>query len=177
MNKDYELVGAERLRAAAAPLFEAIGVPAEDARLVVDVHVDSDLRGEDSHGVRMLNVHLERIRAGGNRAKPKVTVLADRGAVALFDAHHSLGQVVAARAMVLVIAKAREFGVGVVGVRNANSYTSAKYYPLMAAEAGMIGKTHTNSRPMMPPHGGTRAKVGNNPLAIAAPAWIERALG
>ncbi len=170
MSYDYVTVMPDPLRAAGAALFEAMGVPAEDAALVVDVHVDSDLRGEESHGVRMLNIHLERIRAGGNRAKAKVTVLADRKAMALYDAHHSMGQVVAARAMMLAIDKARVFGIGVVGVRNANSYTSAKYYPLLAADAGMIGITYTNSPPMMPPHGGARARVGNNPLAVAAPA-------
>ena len=96
--------------------------------------------------------------------------------MALLDAHHSLGQVVAAQAMEMAIAKARKYGVGMVGVRNANSYTSAKYYPLMAVNADMIGKTYTNSVPMMPPHGGSQARVGNNPLAIAAPAGDEHPL-
>ena len=123
-----------------------MGTPRNEAELVVDVHVDSDLRGEESHGVRMLDIHLRRIKAGGNLAKSRVTVLKDRKAVALLDAHHSLGQVVAARAMEMAIAKAGEYGIGVVGVRNANSYTSAKYYPLMAADAGMIGKTYYQLR-------------------------------
>jgi L-2-hydroxycarboxylate dehydrogenase (NAD+) len=173
---DYVVVTAAQLRAACVPIFEAMGVPRPDAELVVDVHIDSDLRGEESHGVRMLNIHLERIKAGSNLAKVRVTEVMDRGALALFDAHHSLGQVVAARGMALAIAKARKFGVGIVGVRNANSYTSAKYYPLMAVDEGMIGKTYTNSPPMMPPHGGSQARVGNNPLSIAAPAGEEQAV-
>jgi len=45
----------------------------------------------------------------------------------------------AARAMRRAIEKANSHGIGVVGVRNANSYTSAKYYALLAAKAGMIG--------------------------------------
>jgi LDH2 family malate/lactate/ureidoglycolate dehydrogenase len=173
MGQEYVTVTEERLRAACVPLFEAMGTPRDEAELVVDVHVDSDLRGEESHGVRMLDIHLARIKAGGNLAASRVTVLKDRKAVALLDAHHSLGQVVAARAMEMAIAKAGQYGIGMVGVRNANSYTSAKYYPLMAVNAGMIGKTYTNSVPMMPPHGGARARVGNNPLAIAAPAGDE----
>jgi len=116
---------------------------------------------------------LGRLRGGGALPVPKVTVLMDRGAVALFDAHHSLGQVVAARGMQLAIAKARQYGVGVVGVRNSNSYTSAKYYPLMATQVGMIGMTYANSVPMMPPEGGMTPTVGNNPLAFAAPAGEE----
>ena len=174
--KDYVTVTVERLRAACVPLFEGLGTPRDEAEVVVDVHVDSDLRGEESHGVRMLDIHLKRIKAGGNLAQARVTVIKDRHAVALLDAHHSLGQVVAAQAMEMAIAKARKYGVGIVGVRNANSYTSAKYYPLMAVNPDMIGKTYTNSVPMMPPHGGSQARVGNNPLAIAAPAGDEHPL-
>ncbi len=171
--KDTVTVTAEQLRAACVPLFEGLGTPRDEAEVVVDVHIDSDLRGEESHGVRMFDIHLKRIKAGGNLAQARVTVVKDRHAVALLDAHHSLGQVVAAQAMEMAIAKARQYGIGMVGVRNANSYTSAKYYPLMAVKADMIGKTYTNSVPMMPPHGGSQARVGNNPLAIAAPAGDE----
>src|SRR5690606_14015233 len=113
--------------------------------------------------VHLLSVQLRKVLAGSIRAKPKVSVIADKAAVALFDAHHSVGQVVAARAMRLAIEKARLHGVGIVGVRHATSFTSAKYYPLMAVAAGMIGICYANSRPMMPPHGGRDAIIGNNP--------------
>src|SRR3546814_19884268 len=100
--------------------------------------------------------------AGTIRPKPKVTILADRAATVLLDAHHSIGQVVAARAMRLAIERARQFGVGLVGVRTANSFTSAKYYPLMAAAEGIIGIPYAKSRPMMPPPGGSAAVIGTN---------------
>jgi LDH2 family malate/lactate/ureidoglycolate dehydrogenase len=69
------------------------------------------------------------------------------------------------------IEMARIAGVGLVAVRNGNSFTSAKYYPLMASAAGMIGCAFTNtSRKLMTPPGGTRPVLGNNPVAYAAPA-------
>jgi LDH2 family malate/lactate/ureidoglycolate dehydrogenase len=166
-------VQAPLLRQLGTTLMERMGVPTEDAALVTDVHVDSDLRGEESHGVRLFLMHLERLRAGTIRPKPKVTVLRDHGAIALFDAHHSMGQVVAARAMALAIEKARRYGIGAVSVRMANSFTSTKYYPLIAAREGMIGIARSNSRAMMPPEGGITRKVGNNPMAIAAPTEEE----
>lgn len=172
-NSDGRILDVEKLRSAWILLFKALGVSSEDARLVVDVHIDSELRGESSHGVHILQVQIRKIMAGAIRPKPKVTILSDRAATALLDAHHSLGQVVAARAMNLAIERARQFGVGVVGVRSANSYTSAKYYPLMAAAEGFVGITYANSRPMMPPHGGAAAVIGNNPVSIAAPAETE----
>jgi LDH2 family malate/lactate/ureidoglycolate dehydrogenase len=101
----------------------------------------------------------------------EIATIVDRGAVALWDAQRSLGQVTAARAMNLAVEKARSHGIGFVTVRNGNSFTSAKYYPLLAAEAGMIGCALTNtSRKLMPPPGGATPILGNNPVAYAAPA-------
>jgi len=164
---------ADEARVVCESLLGAMGVPREDAEILTDIHIDAELRGEASHGLRCFLLHLGRIDAGSMRRKPKVSVIMDKKAVALFDAHHSIGQVVGVRAMRLAISKAKKYGVGVVGVRNNNSITSMKYYPLMAVDEGMIGLTYTNSRPMMPPHGGMTAKVGNNPLSIAAPADQE----
>ncbi len=163
----------EDARAMCNAILQALEVPEEDAALLTDIHIDAELRGESSHGLRCLLLHFGRIDAGTMLRKPKVTVVMNRGAVGLFDAHHSIGQVVGTRAMRLAIAKAKEFGVGVVGIRNNNSITSLKYYALMAVQEGMIGITYTNTRPMMPPHGGMTSTVGNNPVAFAAPAGGE----
>lgn len=159
------------LRRFCSELLVAHGVPGPDAELTTDVFIQSDLRGEDSHGVRLLLQVIHRIKAGGDVPRDESVIVSDRKATALIDARRSLGQPVAARAMRLAIDKAREFGIGMVGVRNANSYTSAKYYPLMAASQGMIGITYTNSGvQLVTPHGGRKPLVGTNPLSIAAPA-------
>jgi LDH2 family malate/lactate/ureidoglycolate dehydrogenase len=127
--------------------------------------------GEQSHGFRLLLQVLSRLKAGGDRAATDIEVVMDRGAVALWDARRSLGQVTAARAMSRAIDKARSHGIGYVAVRNGNSFTSAKYYPLLAAKAGMIGFAFTNtSRKLMPPPGGITPVLGNNPVAYGAPA-------
>jgi L-2-hydroxycarboxylate dehydrogenase (NAD+) len=159
------------LRATCEELLKALGVAAEDAARTADVFLQAELMGEESHGMRLFLHVLGRVKAGGDRAETTITTLMDRGAVAMLDANRSLGQVAAARAMKLAIDKARDFGIGFVGVRNSNSYTSAKYYPLMAVDEGMIGISYTNtSRKLMPPEGGRTPILGNNPLAIAAPA-------
>jgi len=166
-------IAADALRANCTAMLLALGVPSGDADLTTDVFIQADLRGEESHGMRLFLHILGRLKAGGALPVPRVTVIMDRGAVALFDAHHSLGQVVAARGMQLAISKARQYGLGVVGLRNSNSYTSAKHYPLLAVKEGMLGMTYANSVPMMPPEGGMTPTVGNNPLALAAPAGEE----
>lgn len=159
------------LRQTCEAIVTALGVGAEDAAQTVDVFLQAELMGEESHGLRLFLQVVNRLKAGGDRSETTITSLMDRGAVALWDGNRSLGQVTAARAMKRAIEKAREHGVGLVAVRNGNSFTSAKYYPLMAAEAGMVGCAFTNtSRKLMPPPGGITPTVGNNPVAYGAPA-------
>src|SRR5580704_7897100 len=138
-NQDSNSVGSvtvpvDELRRIEIMILEKLGVPPADAVVAADVFIQSDLRGEESHGARLLLNVFARIEAGGDNPKSQTVVLRDRNAVALWDAQRGIGQVVAARAMQEAIAKAKSYGIGVVGVRNANSYTSAKYYPLLAAQ-------------------------------------------
>jgi len=154
-----------------AAMLEASGVPPAEAAMTAAVFAQAELVGEPSHGVRLLLVVLDRIAAGGDKAVADIEVVRDRGAIAVWDARRSLGQVTATRAMDTAIGKARAAGIGMVAVRDGNSLTSAKFYALRAAEAGCIGLVHTNaSRKVMPPPGGRTAVMGNNPVAVAAPA-------
>ena len=169
-RKERVRVPAGDLRRMCSDLLRQLGVPDEDADLTADVFVSSDLGGEESHGLRLFVHVLGRLKAGGDRPKADVKVVTDRAAIAVWDAQRSLGQVVAVRAMREAMAKARTYGVGVVGVRNANSYTSANYYPRIAAKEGMIGVTYCNSGvQIIVPHGGRTPMAGTNPLCIAAP--------
>ena len=71
--------------------------------------------------------------------------------------------------MKLAIKKAKEYGMGMVAVRNSNHYGIAGYFPMMAAEAGMIGITGTNARPCIAPTFGVDNMMGTNPLTFALP--------
>lgn len=165
------LLSAETLMSHCRGLLEAAGVSHEDAEQTVDVFLQAELMGEESHGLRLFCQVLERVRAGGDGAQTEITVLSRRASVEHWDANRSLGQVTAARAMTRAIEMAQETGIGFVAVRNGNSFTSAKYYPLMAANAGFVGAAFTNtSRKLMAPPGGTVPMLGNNPVAYAAPA-------
>lgn len=165
------LLGEARLRDHAEALLAALGVGEADAAQTADVFLQAELMGEHSHGLRLFLQVLERIRAGGDRTVTDIGIEMDRGAVALWDGRRSIGQVTAARAMRDAIGKARAHGIGFVAVKNSNSFTSAKYYPLLACAEGMIGCAFTNtSRKLMPPPGGVLPVIGNNPVAYGAPA-------
>ncbi|NIV28644.1 MAG: Ldh family oxidoreductase, partial [Anaerolineae bacterium] len=70
------------------------------------------------------------------------------------------------RAMRMAMDKARRYGLGAVSVRNGTHYGIAGYYPLMAAQEGMIGLSVTNARPSQVPTFGAEPMLGTNPIAF-----------
>jgi LDH2 family malate/lactate/ureidoglycolate dehydrogenase len=160
----------ERLLAAVAALFEGVGVAAGAAQTVADALVESDMRGMPSHGVMLVPMYLDRLRAGSVSRWVQAEVIAQHGAVTVLDARHALGQLTGDQGMRLAIDRAREHGVGVTVARRAFHFGGAYRYARAAAHAGCIGIAAANTRPLMPAPGGAEAVVGNNPVAVAVPA-------
>jgi LDH2 family malate/lactate/ureidoglycolate dehydrogenase len=167
-------IGVEQLQAACVAILAAAGLPRSDAALAADCLVQADLRGVDTHGVIHLPIYVRRIKLGLANPHPQIAVLRETPATALLDGDRGLGQVVAARAMERAIALAEQSGVGLVGVRNSTHFGMAGYFAMMALARDMVGVAISSARATMAPWGGTEARVGNNPLAVAIPAGQQR---
>jgi LDH2 family malate/lactate/ureidoglycolate dehydrogenase len=159
-----------RLIDATTRLFVALGVPEAAAAAVARGLVDADMRGIPSHGLMLVPMYAERIRAGSVTTATEARTVTDLGAIAVLDAGHALGILTGDQAMALAIERARAFGLGAVAVRHAFHFGGAFRYVQTAAAAGLVGIAAANTRPLMPAPGGARAVVGNNPLAIGVPA-------
>ena len=146
-----------------------VGVSPEDAQTCTDVILASDLRGIESHGIGRLKYYYERIKAGQHQVKTNYEIIRESPTTAVVDGHHGMGMVVAKRSMELAIEKARKYGMGAVAVRNSTHFGIAGYYPMMAAQAEMIGMTFTNARPAVTPTFGVQPMLGTNPIAFGAP--------
>lgn len=158
-----------RLKTYAAELLAKAGMTREGAALVADTLVAANLRGVDSHGIVRLVNYIEHIQMGGTNPRPNLRVVREAPSAALVDGDRGMGQEVAAFAMKLAMAKARETGIAMVGAFNSGHFGAAAYYAMMAAEEGMVGIAMSNTTPVMAPWGGRKAAIGNNPLAIAVP--------
>jgi LDH2 family malate/lactate/ureidoglycolate dehydrogenase len=159
-----------RLTRFAAHVCQAVGIPAADAELLADSLVVADLWGHQSHGVMRLAWYIDRIRAGVMHAVTAPEFVVDAGAVAVIDGHDGVGQVLAALAAREAIARAKDHGVGTVGVRNSNHFGTAAYFTRMAPPEGCVALLATNASPAMAPWGGSRKAVGTNPWSLSAPA-------
>lgn len=163
-------INPERLLDFATAVYAAAGVPEDDARLCADTLVQADLWGHQSHGVMRLSWYEARLRAGVCVAAAKPEIVVDGGALAVIDGREGMGQVLAAKAAMEAIARAKKHGIGAVAVRNSNHFGTALYYTLMAARANCVGFLSTNASPAMAPWGGRKKAVGNNPWSWACPA-------
>jgi L-2-hydroxycarboxylate dehydrogenase (NAD+) len=147
----------------------AMGVPVDDAKIIADVLITSDLWGVRSHGVAHLKMYHERMKVGLQLPVTKLTVVKDTPTTAVMDGGNGMGMVVGYHAMKLAIQKAKQYGLGAVAVRNSSHYGVAGYYPMMAVREGLVGLSVTNAHPSTAPTFGVRPMLGTNPIAVAAP--------
>ena len=150
-------------------VFHALGIPPGDARIVVDVLSQANLRGVETHGTDMLPSYVRRIRGGMINPKPRIRAVKEAVATMVIDADQALGHVGSKFGMQQAINKALMSGVGWVNVINSNHHAALAYYALMAAEQDMIGIVSTTTASCMAPWGSRQPLVGNNPLAVAVP--------
>ncbi|OQY26209.1 MAG: malate dehydrogenase [Anaerolineaceae bacterium 4572_32.1] len=173
MTQDGVIVQPDALRAFCVRVFEKMDVPTADAEITADVLLSANLRGIDSHGVARLRRYVKGLQNGVMLANPEEKVISETATTALIDAGAGLGQPVSHRAMNTAIDKADKYGTGFVTVRNSNHYGIAGYYAMMALERDMIGISMTNAAVLVVPTFGRDARLGTNPIAVAAPAGKE----
>ena len=151
-------------------VFVGLGVPRHEAEICADVLITADKRGIDSHGINRLKpIYYDRIKEGIQLPVTRFEILREGPTTAVTDCHNGMGMVASRRSMEMAIDKASRFGMGMVAVRNSTHYGMAGYYPIMAAEKGMIGITGSNARPSIAPTFGIENMLGTNPLVFGIP--------
>ena len=168
-SDDIVHLDVETLRNFMTDVFIGLKIPKEDAEIISEVLITSDLRGIDSHGIQRCKMYYDRIKAGIYNPITEFEIVSDNMGTAVVDGHCGMGHVIAYKAMELAIKKAKTYGIGAVAVRNSTHFGIAGYYSLMAINEGMIGFTTTNTRPAVPPTFGVEPMLGTNPLTYGAP--------
>jgi len=166
----------EQLEDTFTELFKAGGSPDDEAGLVAERLVKSDLTGHPSHGVTRIPMYLAMATADIVRpgATPETEV--DNGSTVLINGNRNYGQVVAQKAIEVAIERAHVHGVAAVGMTNLGHIGRLADYSVQAAEAGCIGIVFTTTGGaslLVAPFGGNSRRMGTNPLSIALPSDRE----
>ena len=151
-------------------IFMKAGMNEDEAAIMAQMLVEADQRGVNSHGILCTARYVRLIREGKMRPNMEKKVLRDNGVVAVWDGNRSSGQLLGYRGMEEAIAKAKKNGVGIVCIKGTNHFGALAYYSQMAQKEGLIGITLGTGDSTMAPFGGCEKVIGNNPIAVAAPA-------
>jgi L-2-hydroxycarboxylate dehydrogenase (NAD+) len=157
-----------------ARAFEAVDVPAADARSIAELMARADVNGSEGHGVFRLPQYIRRIKGGAVNVRPNIRIEREAAAMALVNGDNGMGHLVMKRATEIAIAKAKTAGVAWVGAQWSNHAGPASLYASMPMEHDMIGLyLAVGSANHLPPWGGLDMLLSTNPLAVGVPAGEE----
>lgn len=169
--RDHAVIAVDALTDFVARALSTRGVSDPDATKVAGLMVEADIYGYGTHGVFRLRQYLARLAGGGCNPSPTVSIATETVATAVMDGDNGLGHLAMAAARDLAIEKARNSGIGWVGVRRGNHAGPLALYVRPQADAGMLGMAAAvGSANHVPPYGGTDLLLGTNPIAFSAPA-------
>ncbi len=155
-------------------IFERAGASPENARIVAQHLVDSNLAGHASHGIIRVQEYLRDIEAGvlDPAAVPEVETRSPL--VALVDGHSGFGQVAGVAATRASIELAASAGMSAVGVVRCHHLgRMGDYVERAAAENCVMFVTAAGHPGLAVAYGGRGRLLGANPIAAGFPAGEE----
>lgn len=158
------------LRELGMDTLKAAGTPTEEASWVADCLVMSNLKGVDSHGVRLIPGYVKAIKDGFLKPGARLELLEERAATAYFDGGWGYGYTIARDAMEKTMEKAKEAGVAFSGIRNVHHIGRVGKWAEMALDDDMIGIASQPGGVYVAPWGGLDRKLPIAPIAFAVPA-------
>lgn len=149
--------------------FEALGLPPDDARDVVQVLLLADLFGLSTHGLGRIESYGERLDVAGIARTPRITTERVAPALVKIDGANGVGPLVGMHGLRAAMEVARECGIGAAFVRGSNHFGPVSPYSYLAAEQGFASMIGSNATTTIAPWGGSDARLGNSPLGFGVP--------
>jgi uncharacterized oxidoreductase len=153
-------------------LFQAGGVPDDEAQIVASSLVDANLAGHDSHGLIRIPQYLKAIDDGLLKAGVPLLVRRQTPAVLACDGGWGLGQVQAHRLLQRLLPMARAVGLAAGTLSRCGHIGRLGEYAEPATAQGFAFLATVNNhgfgRAVAPP-GGVEGRIGTNPLCLAVP--------
>ncbi|MCK9151492.1 L-sulfolactate dehydrogenase [Methanobacterium alcaliphilum] len=163
-------ITAEQEKAIITKILTELDVDPEHAEIVAEVTLDADLKGFSSHGIGRFPQYIRGIKAGTINPRGDIEIENETVSTAIINGNHLFGHFVAYKGMDMAMEKARETGIGMVGIHDSNHFGVAGYYSDMAIMEDMIGIVTANTEPAVAPIGGKEPILGTNPIAIGIPS-------
>ena len=148
------------------------GSNTDEAQIVADHLVRSNLSGHDSHGVGMLPTYIRMLKANLLKPNQNPELFKVDGSIMMFDGNRGYGQAVGKIAMDKAIKKCKTTGMVLMTLRNAHHLGRIGTYGEQSIAAGLISLHFVNVTdhpPVVCPYGGSDARLNTNPICLAMP--------
>lgn len=159
----------DEARRLVAATLQAAGANAAMAQATARALVLAEAQGLGSHGLSRVAQYCAHLRNGRVNGTAVPTVVQSKGGAALVDAQDGLAFAACDLALCEAVARAKQFGISVVGVKNSHHGGVIVDHLRVAAEAGLVGLGFANSPAAMPAAGGKHPIFGTNPIAAIFP--------
>lgn len=157
-----------------ARIVKELGADTSDAAAVAESLVSADLCGHHSHGVRLLpSKYQPEIREGKIDPTAEPVLERDSPLTAIVDGQKAFGQVVGRFAIDEAVAKARETGICVAGVRNVSHLGRIGEWTCRAAGSDLVclAFVANPSSRHVAPAGTAEPRLSTNPISIGIPTF------
>ncbi len=147
------------------------GVGKSEAKIIVDDYVEGELLGKKTHGLLAFAGGVyDTNKIAGHSDRKKIKIVKDNGVYALINGGKQKGQLVAEKAIELVIKKAKKYGLAMVGTFNSGSILRPGSQAEKIAKKNLIGLIfHNGGGPIVPPFGGIDPIISTDPIGYAIP--------
>jgi uncharacterized oxidoreductase len=172
-------VQAKLLQSVITDIFQARGVPADDAQIVAAHLVDAEACGVVSHGIIRMPQYVQALADGRIAPSAELRTLTETPATVVLDGQHGFGQVMALRAMDLAVDRAIHTGVSAVTLVQCSHTGRLGSYTERAARRGLAALMMVNAGghgQWVAPFGGSAGRLSTNPISIAVPTGTETPL-
>ena len=159
----------DEARGLVSAALQAAGANAAMAQATARALVLAEAQGLGSHGLSRVAQYAGHLRNGRVNGAAVPAVVRSKGAAAIVDAQEGLAFAACELAVREAVGRAREFGIGIVGVTNSHHCGVVIDHLRPAAGAGMVGLGFANSPAAMPAAGGRHPIFGTNPIAAIFP--------
>ena len=166
----------DELEKIATALLVEAGASEEESKVISRLSIGANLAGHDSHGIIQIPTYIDRVNRGHIVPGAEYEIVKDTPTTTVVDGHWGFGYSVTERLMRETIEKARTLNIAAATVYRQSHIGRLAAYPLMAAEADMIGMITADSgrsAKAVVPFGGREKRLGTNPISIAMPSNLD----
>ncbi|MGI9355804.1 MAG: Ldh family oxidoreductase, partial [Rhizobiaceae bacterium] len=156
----------------------SFGCDAEEANIVANHLVEANLAGHDSHGIGMLPMYGDNVRAGHLVPNQIPKLFDPTGAVSVVDAKQGFGHRMALLALDHAMKTVPHHKVAVLAMRNSGHVSRLGTYSEYCAARGYVSLHMVNVTghpPLVAPYGARETSFSTNPVSMGMPGYGDRA--